>query len=52
MHEVFGTVAIYSKVRPTNTEKHEQDEIIGGYICQKVVVKVFQQWSRLQCSCF
>ena len=46
--EVFEIVAISSKKPPTYTIKDEQDEIIRGRFYQKELVKVIQQWNRLQ----
>ena len=41
-------VAISSKKPPKYTIKDEQDEIIRGTFYQKELIKVIQQWNRLQ----
>ena len=46
--EVFEIVANSSKKPPTYTKKDEQDEIIRGKYYQKELIKVNQQWNRLQ----
>ena len=50
--EVFEIVAISSRKPPTYTIKDEQDEIIRGKFYQKELVRVIQQWNRLQKSWF
>ena len=46
--KVFEIVAIATKKPPTYTIKDEQDEIIQGKFYQKELIKVSQQWIRLQ----
>ena len=46
--EVFEFVAIATRTPPTYTIKDEQEEIIKGKFYQKELIKVFQQWTRLQ----
>ena len=46
--EVFETVAISSRKPPTFTIKEEQDEIIRCIFYQRELIKVIQQWNRLQ----
>ena len=46
--EVFEFVAIATRTPPTNTIKDEQEEIIQGKFYQKELIKVFEQWTRLQ----
>ena len=46
--EVFEIVAIATKKPPTYTIKDEQGEVIQGNFYQKELIKVIQQWIRLQ----
>ena len=46
--EVFEIVAIATRKPPTYTLKNEQDEIIQGKFYQEELIKVIQQWTRLQ----
>ena len=46
--ENFQTVAFFSSKPPTYPLKDEQDEIIRGNFYQKVLIKNFQEWNRLQ----
>ena len=46
--EVFEIVAIATRKPPTYTIKDEQDEIIQVKFYQKELIKVLQQWIRLQ----
>ena len=46
--EVFQIVAIPTKQPPTYIIKDEQGEIIQGKFHQKELIKVIEQWIRLQ----
>ena len=46
--EVFENVAIATQIPPTYTIKDEQSENIQGKSYQKELIKVIQQWIRLQ----
>ena len=46
--EVFEIVAIATRKPPTYAIKDEQEEIIQGKFYQKELIKVIQQWNRLQ----
>ena len=50
--KVFELDAISSRKPPTYTIKDEKDEFIRGKFYQKKLVKVIQQWGRLQQSWF
>ena len=46
--QVFENVALSYRQPPTYTIKDEQHEIVHGRFYQKELIKVFQQWNRLQ----
>ena len=46
--EVFEVAANATKKPPTYTIKDEQSEVIQGKFYRKELIKVIQQWIRLQ----
>ena len=46
--EVFDFVAIATRKPPTYTIKDEKDDIVQGKFYQKELIKVLQDWIRLQ----